>query len=65
MSGRVNVVKGRIKEAAGALIGNEKLRKKGRTEQAAGRVEGTVEKAAAEVKHGVDAVGKAVKKALD
>ena len=34
MGGKTDVVKGRIKEAAGALTGNDKLREEGKTEQA-------------------------------
>jgi len=38
MKGSMKVVKGRIEEAAGALVGNDKLREKGRTDQAVGKV---------------------------
>ena len=38
MKGSPQVVKGRIEEAAGALTGNDKLRNKGKTDQAVGRV---------------------------
>ncbi len=38
MKGSARVVKGRIEEAAGALVGNEKLRAKGQSDQAVGRV---------------------------
>ena len=58
MSGKTDVVKGRIKEAAGALAGNDKLREEGKTDQAVGKTEQAVQKAA-------DTVKKAVKKALD
>jgi len=37
MSGKIDMGKGRIEEAAGALIGNDKLRNKGKTDQAVGR----------------------------
>ena len=36
MAGKTDVVKGRIEEAAGALIGNDELREKGQTDQAVG-----------------------------
>ena len=36
MSGKTDVVKGRLKEAAGALTGNDKLRAEGKTDQAVG-----------------------------
>jgi uncharacterized protein YjbJ (UPF0337 family) len=55
MSGKTDVVKGRIKEAAGALTGNDKLRTEGKTDQAIGKVKQIAEKA-------VDKVGQAVKK---
>jgi uncharacterized protein YjbJ (UPF0337 family) len=55
MSGKTDVVKGRIKEAAGALIGNDELRDKGKADQAVGKVKQVAEKA-------VEAVEEAVKK---
>jgi len=38
MKGSIKVVKGRIEEAAGALAGNDQLRAKGQTDQAAGHI---------------------------
>ena len=55
MGGKTDVVKGRIKEAAGALTGNDKLRDEGKTDQVVGKTEQAVQKA-------VCAVKKAVKK---
>ena len=55
MSGKTDEVKGRIKEAAGALTGNDKLRDEGKTDQAVGKVKQVAEKA-------VDTVAQAVKK---
>jgi uncharacterized protein YjbJ (UPF0337 family) len=55
MSGKTDVVKGRFKEAAGALIGNDALRRAGKTDQAVGKVKQVAEKA-------VDKVEQAVKK---
>jgi uncharacterized protein YjbJ (UPF0337 family) len=57
MSGKTDEVKGRIKEAAGALVGNDKLRDEGKTDQVVGKAEQTVEKVA-------DAAKKAVKKVI-
>ena len=57
MGGKADVVKGRIKEAAGALTGNDKLRAKGKTDQAVGRTKQAVQKTA-------DTVKKAVKKVI-
>ena len=37
MSGKTDEVKGRIKEAAGALTDNNKLRQEGKTDQAVGK----------------------------
>ncbi len=50
MSGKTDVVKGRIKEAAGALTGNERLREEGRTDQAVGKTKQAVQKLAGRVK---------------
>ena len=57
MSGKTDVVKGRIKEAAGALTGNDKLREEGKTDQAVGKAKQAVQKVA-------DKVKKAVKKVI-
>lgn len=45
MGGKTDIAKGRIKEAAGALVGNDKLRNKGKTDQTVGRVKHAAEKA--------------------
>ena len=42
-SGKSDKMKGRVKEAAGALTGNAKLKRKGRVDQATGGVKQTVE----------------------
>ena len=57
MSGKTDVVKGRIEEAAGALTGNDKLREDGKTDQAVGETKQAVQQAA-------DTVKKAVKKVV-
>ena len=56
MSGKRDVVKGRLKEAAGALTGNDKLRAEGKTDQAVGKVKQVAEKA-------IDKAAQAAKKA--
>ena len=56
MSGKTDVVKGRIKEAAGALTGDDKLRAEGKTDQAVGKTKQAVQKAADTVKKAVDKV---------
>jgi uncharacterized protein YjbJ (UPF0337 family) len=53
MSGKTDVVKGRLKEAAGALTGNDELRAEGKTDQAVGKVKQVAEKAVKEVKQAV------------
>jgi uncharacterized protein YjbJ (UPF0337 family) len=50
MGGKTDVVKGRIKEAVGALTGNDKLREEGKTDQAVGKAKQAVQKAADTVK---------------
>ncbi len=42
-SGKADKVKGRVKEAAGALTGNAKLKRKGLVDQAVGNVKQVVE----------------------
>ena len=58
MGGKTDVAKGRIKEAAGALTGNDKLRAEGKTDQAVGKIKQVAKKA-------VEKVGQAVKKVRD
>jgi len=45
MGGNIDKVKGRIEEAAGVLADNAKLRKKGKTDQAIGKVRDAADKA--------------------
>jgi uncharacterized protein YjbJ (UPF0337 family) len=45
MSGKSDVTKGRLKEAAGVLLDNDELRKKGKTDQVVGKAKQGVEKA--------------------
>ena len=56
MSGKTDEVKGRIKEAAGALTGNDKLRDEGKTDQAVGKTKQAVQKVADTVKKAVKTV---------
>ncbi len=58
MGGKTDEVKGRIKEAAGALTGNDKLRAEGKTDQVVGKVEQVAEKAVDKVKQAVKKVRK-------
>ncbi len=58
VKGRVETAKGNVKEAAGKLVGNERLTAEGQVDQAAGKVQST----AGDVKNNV---GKAIKNAID
>ncbi|HUG35761.1 MAG TPA: CsbD family protein [Candidatus Limnocylindrales bacterium] len=49
-SGKSDEAKGRVKEAAGSLTGDEKLKQRGKAEQAAGKVKQTVKKVKDKVK---------------
>jgi len=53
-SGKVDEVKGRVKEAAGALTGNAKLKNEGRVDQAVGKVKQAADKVIDKVKKAVD-----------
>lgn len=44
MSGKGDELKGRVKEAAGAIADNDKLRREGKLDQAAGKAKQAVEK---------------------
>jgi uncharacterized protein YjbJ (UPF0337 family) len=50
MGGKRDQVKGRIKEAAGVLTGDDRLRREGQLDQVVGKAKGTVEKAVDTVK---------------
>src|ERR1700730_12710523 len=53
MGGKTDEVKGRIKEAVGAVTDNDKLRAEGQTDQAVGKIEQVAEKAVDKVKQAV------------
>ena len=50
MGGKTDIVKGRVKEASGALTGNEKLKEEGKTDQVVGEAKETVQKVSDKVK---------------
>ncbi|MDP2791004.1 MAG: CsbD family protein [Rectinemataceae bacterium] len=50
MNGKLDVVKGRIKEAAGALVGNKELRDEGKADQLAGKAKEVVEETVQKIK---------------
>ena len=58
MAGEADKLKGRMKEAAGAVTDNDELRRDGKMDQAAGKVKDAATRA-------VDKVKKAVDRAVD
>jgi len=54
MAGKAEEIKGRVKEAAGAVTDNDKLRREGKIEQAAGKTKQAVEKAVDNAKDAVE-----------
>ena len=53
MSGKSEEIKGRIKEASGALTGDGKLRREGKLDQATGKVKQAVEKVVEKTEDGL------------
>ena len=53
MSGKAEEIKGRVKESAGVLTGNEKLKESGRADKASGKVKQAVTKTVDKVKNAV------------
>jgi uncharacterized protein YjbJ (UPF0337 family) len=51
--GKTDELKGRVKEAAGALTGDEKLKEEGQLDQAVGKIKQTADKAIDRVKSAV------------
>jgi uncharacterized protein YjbJ (UPF0337 family) len=49
-------IKGRVKEAAGDLIDNDKLKREGKTDRAAGKTKEAVDSVKDKVEDGIDAV---------
>jgi uncharacterized protein YjbJ (UPF0337 family) len=49
-NGKSDELKGRVKEAAGALTGDPKLKREGKADQVAGKVKQKVEKAVDKIK---------------
>jgi uncharacterized protein YjbJ (UPF0337 family) len=56
MGGKTDVAKGRIKEAAGALTGNDRLRAEGKADQVVGKTKQAIKKIANTAKKSVDRV---------
>ena len=53
-SGKADKLKGRVKEAAGALTGNKKLKREGKAYQAVGKAKQSVKKVVDKVKDALD-----------
>jgi uncharacterized protein YjbJ (UPF0337 family) len=51
--GKTDELKGRVKEAAGALTGDEKLKRNGKVDQAAGKIKQQAEKVVDKIKKGL------------
>jgi uncharacterized protein YjbJ (UPF0337 family) len=51
MSGKAEEAKGRVKEAAGALTGNQRLKNEGKVDQASGKIKQTTERIVDKVKN--------------
>lgn len=56
MKATIQVAKGRMEEASGVVVGNDRLRAKGRTDQAVGHVRQAAEKSIRQVKASVRAI---------
>jgi len=58
MSGEVDKMKGRVKQAAGDLTDDDKLRNEGKKDEAAGKVKDGVDKVKDKVNDAVDSLNK-------
>ncbi len=54
--GTMDEIKGRVKEAAGALTGNKDLKREGKADSAAGKVKDVVDSAREKASDAVDAI---------
>jgi uncharacterized protein YjbJ (UPF0337 family) len=53
MSGKADEIKGRVKEAAGAVADDDKLRREGKVDQAAGKTKQAAEKVVDKAKEAI------------
>jgi uncharacterized protein YjbJ (UPF0337 family) len=60
--GKKENLKGRVKEAAGTLTGDERLEKEGADQRARGEAQETVGKARRKVGEAIEEIGKSVKR---
>jgi len=63
MSGKPDQIKGRIKEAAGVLTDNDRLKRKGKLDQVVGKVKEKAAKVAEKVKKTVERAADTMKDA--
>jgi len=61
MGSKTDKIKGRVKEAVGALTDNDRLKSEGQRDQVVGKVKDKVERAAEKVKDKVERVAEKVK----
>jgi uncharacterized protein YjbJ (UPF0337 family) len=54
MAGKTDQAKGRAKKAAGALTGNKKLQRQGRTQETKGKVKAKIDRGAKKVEKAID-----------
>jgi uncharacterized protein YjbJ (UPF0337 family) len=59
-SGKVDEVKGRVKEAAGVITGDSKLKREGKADQSAGKAKQAVEKVQEKAEKAIDAAKNAL-----
>jgi uncharacterized protein YjbJ (UPF0337 family) len=65
MAGKADELKGRVKEAAGAITDDNHLRREGKLDQAAGKAKQAVEKAADKVKDATERAKEAIQRKMD
>lgn len=58
MTGKTDEIKGRVKEAAGAITDDDQLRREGRIDQATGKVKQAADKVVEKVKQVVEDASK-------
>lgn len=58
MSGKTDEMKGRVKEAAGAIADDDQLRREGKVDQAAGKVKQAAEKVVDKAKDAIEGADK-------
>ena len=56
MSGKTDEIKGRVKEAAGAMTDDDRLRREGKSDQAVGKAKQAVDKVADKTKEAIEKV---------